>query len=265
MKYPDMNDLVAVVSGASRGIGAAIVKSLADNGVKIAGIARTEASAAAGLAAAHGAIADVDFLPIGADVSKSAEVDAAAEKILGHFSGRVDILIHNAGITSDMPYSRMKPEAWEKVIATNLSAAFYLTRAFSKPLLESTQGRVVYVGSGVGVTGNICQANYAASKSGLAGLMLCVIKDNKRFSKQNGRLTINEVDPGVIEGTDMTKGILANDEKRAKILGGIPLGRLGSPEDVAKVVTFVCSGDAGYIHGAKIPVDGGVIIGGLDL
>jgi 3-oxoacyl-[acyl-carrier protein] reductase len=233
-----LTDKVALVTGASRGLGRAIALALAQEGASIAAVARTEDALKDTLEAlrALGVAAE----PYALDVSDEAAVDAAVEKIVARF-GRVDILVNNAGVTRDGLLMRMKADDWDTVINTNLKGAFHLTKPVARLMVKQRSGRIVNISSVIGLMGNAGQANYAASKAGLIGFSKSVARE---FASRN--ITCNVVCPGFIE-TDMTKGL--SEDLRAKLLEKIPLARLGQPEDVAGVVAFLASPAASYITG----------------
>jgi len=239
---------VALVTGGSRGIGAAVAQALASAGAALAVCARNGEAAAATAAAivAQGGQA----FGAAADVSRAADAERVVAGCVERF-GRLDILVNNAGITRDGLVLRMKDEDWSDVLAVNLNGAFYCARAALRPILKQKQsGRVINVGSVVGSTGNPGQANYVASKAGLVGL-------TKALSKEvaSRGVTVNAVAPGFIE-TDMTAGLpdAAKDAYRAQI----PLGRFGTAAEVAAVVAFLASDAAAYITGQVIHVNGGM-------
>jgi 3-oxoacyl-[acyl-carrier protein] reductase len=239
---------VALVTGGSRGIGAAVAQALASAGAALAVCARNGEAAAATAAAivAQGGQA----FAAAADVSRAADAERVVAGCVERF-GRLDILVNNAGITRDGLVLRMKDEDWSDVLAVNLNGAFYCARAALRPILKQKQsGRVINVGSVVGSTGNPGQANYVASKAGLVGL-------TKALSKEvaSRGVTVNAVAPGFIE-TDMTAGLpdAAKDAYRAQI----PLGRFGTAAEVAAVVAFLASDAAAYITGQVIHVNGGM-------
>jgi len=239
---------VALVTGGSRGIGAAVAQALASAGAALAVCARNGEAAAATAAAivAQGGQA----FGAAADVSRAADAERVVASCVERF-GRLDILVNNAGITRDGLVLRMKDEDWSDVLAVNLNGAFYCARAALRAILKQKQsGRIINVGSVVGSTGNPGQANYVASKAGLVGL-------TKALSKEvaSRGVTVNAVAPGFIE-TDMTAGLpaAAKDAYRAQI----PLGRFGTAAEVAAVVAFLASDAAAYITGQVIHVNGGM-------
>lgn len=239
----------AIVTGASRGIGRAIALALAEEGVSIAAVASTEASAreTADLAAAAG----VEARPFGVDVASAAEVDAAVRTILADM-GPVQILVNNAGITRDGLLLRMSDEDFDRVLAVNLKGAFHFTRALARSLLREKGARIVNVASVVGITGNAGQANYAASKGGLIAMTRSLALE---FSGRG--VTVNAVAPGFV-ATDMTAGLV--EKNRAEIEARIPLGRLGRPDDIAGAVVWLASEQAAYVTGAILVVDGGLTL-----
>jgi 3-oxoacyl-[acyl-carrier protein] reductase len=242
----DLTSRVALVTGASRGIGRATAWALARQGATVVAAARgdnarpvAEEIAAAGLKA--------EALTL--DVTDDQSVQAAVSGVLEHH-GRIDILVSNAGITRDQLLLRMKREDWDVVLATNLTATFTICQAALRPMLKQRAGRVIAISSVVGQTGNAGQANYAASKAGLIGFC----KSMAREVASRG-ITVNVVAPGLIE-TDMTKGLTGTS--REDWAEKIPLGRLGSPEDVAHAVCFLASDEASYITGHVLAVNGGM-------
>jgi 3-oxoacyl-[acyl-carrier protein] reductase len=238
---------IALVTGASRGIGAAIAVALARAGATVVctstragGCEQTLAACADAPGRAHAAVCDV---------ADKAAVEQLAKSVL-ETHGRLDVLVNNAGITRDGVFLRMSDDDFDQVLATNLRGPFLVCRAFARAMAKARGGRIVNVGSVVGLTGNAGQANYAASKAGLVGLTKSLAKELA------GRgVTANLVAPGFIT-TDMTASI--PQDLREAMLRQIPLGRLGQPEDVAAVVTFLCGDAAGYITGQTLVVDGGM-------
>lgn len=242
----DLTDRVAIVTGASRGIGRAIAAKLAQQGAVVIAAARGDnASEAAREMTASGWRAEAATV----DVSDSKSIDALAGGVLQRH-GRIDILVSNAGIARDQLMLRMKREDWDAVLATNLTAAFALTQAVLKPMIRQRAGRIIAISSVVGQAGNAGQANYAASKAGLIGFVKAVALE---VASRN--ITANVVAPGMIE-TDMTRGITANAHEQWA--SKIPLKRLGMPDDVASAVCFLASDEAAYITGQVLAVNGGM-------
>ena len=240
---------VALVTGASRGLGNAIATALAAQGASIAAVARSEEALKDTLEAVRAAGGTAEPFPV--DVADSAAVDAVVEKVSARF-GRIDLLVNNAGVTRDGLLARMKSEDWDTVINTNLKGAFNFTRQVGRIMVKQRSGRIVNISSVIGLMGNAGQANYAASKAGLIGFSKSVAKE---FASRG--ITCNVVCPGFIE-TDMTKGL--SEELKKKLLERIPLQRLGQPDDVAGVVEFLCSPAASYITGQILTVDGGMVM-----
>jgi 3-oxoacyl-[acyl-carrier protein] reductase len=243
---------VALVTGASRGIGRSIAERLARDGADLAILARTQ-EALAGTRAAVEAEGR-RCLALAADVAQPKAVAEAVKRIPEEL-GRLDIAVNNAGVTRDALLIRMSDEDWNTVLAVDLTAAFLVCRAAVRSIARSPAGRIVNVSSIIGVIGNAGQANYAAAKAGLFGFTRSLAKE------LGGRaVTVNAVCPGFIE-TDMTAKL--PDELRRKLLAQVVLGRFGNGQDVASVVAFLCSDAASYVTGAVIPVDGGIAIGGF--
>jgi 3-oxoacyl-(acyl-carrier-protein) reductase len=237
---------VALVTGASRGIGRAIAERLAAGGATVVCVARgTNAEATAAAIAASGGTARA----IGADVTDAAAVDGLIKGVVDTH-GKLDILISNAGITRDQLMLRMKRSDWDEVLATNLTASFTLCQAALKPMIRARAGRIVAISSVVGQMGNAGQANYAASKAGLIGFC----KSLAREVASRG-ITVNVVAPGLIE-TDMTRAI--TEDAKTDWSTQIPLGRMGSPADIAAAVCFLASDEASYITGQVLAVNGGM-------
>jgi 3-oxoacyl-[acyl-carrier protein] reductase len=242
----DLSGKVALVTGASRGIGRAIAAKLAAQGATVIGAARGD-NAAATVAAILAAGGKAEAAT--ADVSDHASIDQLVSGTLERH-GRIDVLVNNAGITKDQLMLRMKRDDWDAVIATNLTAAFALTQAVLKPMIRQRAGRIICISSVVGQGGNAGQANYAASKAGLIGFAKSVAQE---VASRN--ITVNVVAPGLIE-TDMTRAI--TEDARADWSARIPLKRLGTPDDVAAAVCFLASDEAAYITGQVLAVNGGM-------
>lgn len=244
-----LRDRVAVVTGASRGIGRAIALALAAEGAKIAVNYASNSTAADQLVeeiTADGGQA----IALQADISNVDSVDALIKTVTDQW-GRIDILVNNAGITRDTLLLRMKPEDWQAVIDTNLTGVFLCTRAVSKLMLKQKSGRIINIASVAGQMGNPGQANYSAAKAGVIGFTKTVAKE-----LASRGITVNAVAPGFI-ATDMTKDLKGGEE----ILKFIPLGRYGEPEEVAGLVRFLAADPAAaYITGQTINVDGGMVM-----
>lgn len=237
---------VALVTGASRGIGRAIAAQLAAQGALVVAAARggNAAETVAAIAAAGGRAQALAL-----DVTDAEAAVAAVQGVVAEH-GRLDILVSNAGITRDQLMLRMKRSDWDEVLATNLTAAFVLCQAAMKPMIKQRSGRIVAISSVVGQMGNAGQANYAASKAGLIGFC-------KSLAREVGsrHVTVNVVAPGFVE-TDMTKVVA--EETQKQWAAQIPLGRLGTPDDVASAVCFLASDEASYITGQVLAVNGGM-------
>jgi 3-oxoacyl-[acyl-carrier protein] reductase len=244
-----LTNQVALVTGASRGLGKAIAVALAQEGASIAAVARSEDALKETLEAIRAAGGTAE--PFALDVADGAAVDAVVEKITARFE-RIDILINNAGVTRDGLLARMTSEAWDTVINTNLKGAFNLTKPVGRLMVKQRAGRIINISSVIGLMGNAGQANYAASKAGLIGFTKSVARE---FASRG--ITCNVICPGFIE-TDMTKDL--GEDLRKKLLDRIPLQRLGQPEDVAGAVAFLCSPAASYITGQILTVDGGMVM-----
>lgn len=240
---------VALVTGASRGIGAGIAEALGRAGATVVGTATTDAGAEAITARfrANG----ISGRGLVLDASSAASV-SAAEKDIDSREGKVTILVNNAGITRDNLLLRMKDEEWDAVITTNLSSVFLTSKAFVRGMLKQRHGRIVNISSVIGAMGNAGQANYAAAKAGILGF-------SKSLAREVGSrgITVNVVAPGFIQ-TDMTDAM--PEEQRARLAAQIPLQRLGTVDDVAGVVLFLASGAGGYVTGETIHVNGGLLM-----
>ncbi|OPA77544.1 beta-ketoacyl-ACP reductase [Paenibacillus selenitireducens] len=239
---------VAVVTGASRGIGRSIALELAHNGADVVVNYAGSQAAAAEVVEAITALGR-KAVAVQANVGKTEEADALIKQVLDQF-GRVDILVNNAGITRDNLIMRMKEEEFDAVIETNLKGVFNCVKAVTRPMMKQRSGRIINISSVVGVLGNPGQANYVAAKAGVIGLT----KASARELASRG-ITVNCVAPGFIE-TDMTDRL--PEELRTQMLGQIPLARLGQPEEIAKAVRFLASDDAAYMTGQTLHVDGGM-------
>ncbi len=240
-----LNGQVALVTGGSRGIGLAICQALLEQGATIAaGYSRDEASANALVATAPDRISAHQ-----GNIGAVADCQRVVAEVLDRH-GRIDILVNNAGITSDRTVRRMASDDWARVVTVNLSGAFYMSRAVLDPRLAAGYGRIVNISSVIGETGNIGQANYAAAKSGLFGLTKTLALETARKG-----ITVNCVAPGFI-ATDMVTSV--PEDVLANVVADIPVGRLGEPEEIARVVEFLVDTDAGYITGTVVSVNGGL-------
>jgi 3-oxoacyl-[acyl-carrier protein] reductase len=237
---------VALVTGASRGIGRSIAVTLAQRGAVVVATARgTNAQSTVDEIVQAGGTAEA----VAAEMTDAASLTALVDGVISRH-GRIDILVNNAGVTRDQLMLRMKRSDWDEVIATNLTAAFTLCQAALRPMLRQRSGRIIAISSVVGQSGNAGQANYAASKAGLIGLCKSLAKE---VASRN--ITVNVVAPGLIE-TDMTRALTADVQKDWAAL--IPLGRPGTPADVASAVCFLASDEASYITGQVLAVNGGM-------
>lgn len=244
----DLAGRVALVTGASRGIGRAIASRLSAQGAVILAAAREQnARAVVDEIRAGGGNAEALALDVTDAVSADEVVRGALER-----HGRIDILVNNAGITRDQLMLRLKREDWDAVLATNLTSAFTLTQAALKPMIRQRSGRIICISSVVGQSGNPGQANYAASKAGLIGFAKSVALE---VASRN--ITVNVVAPGMI-ATDMTNAL--PEKTRDGLIARIPLGRLGAPDDVAAAVCFLASDEAAYITGQVLAVNGGMYL-----
>lgn len=246
--YASLEGKVALVTGASRGIGRAIAVALAEAGADVAVNYAGSESAAAQTADAVRATGRKAIL-IQANVGKAAEFDAMVARVVEEF-GKVDILVNNAGITRDGLVMRMKEQDFDDVIETNLKGVFNGVKAVSRAMLKQRSGRIINISSVVGSLGNPGQANYVAAKAGVIGMTKALAKE-----LASAGITVNNVAPGFIV-TDMTDKL--SDAQKEKLLPTIPLGRLGSPEDIANAVRFLASDSAAYMTGQTIHVDGGM-------
>lgn len=238
---------VALVTGATRGIGRAVALALADCGAKVIGTATSETGAAQISEALGDKGRGIVLNVTDAEASK-----AAVEAIVAEF-GRIDILVNNAGITRDMLAMRLSDEAWDAVIETNLTAVFRLTRAVLRPMMKQRFGRIINMSSVVGAMGNAGQANYAAAKAGMIGMSKSVARE-----VASRGVTVNCVAPGFIE-TDMTAAL--PEDVKTHLMAQIPVARLGKTDDIAAAVLYLASEPAGYVTGTVLHVNGGMFMG----
>ncbi len=249
VKCCNLTDKVAIVTGASRGIGEAIAKQLSSCGAKIILIARNsdQLVAVKETIISNGGIAE----SMAGDVSNLNSISEIVTNTIDKW-GRIDILVNNAGIARDNIIMRMKEDDWDSVININLKGCFNGIKSVARPMIKNKAGRIINITSVIGQIGNAGQSNYAASKAGIMGL-------TKSMAKELGsrNITVNAVAPGYIT-TDMTNEL--NDEVKEQLKSSIPLGRLGTPDDVANLVCFLASDEAGYITGQTFNVDGGMVM-----
>ena len=249
VKCCNLTNKVAIVTGASRGIGEAIAKQLSSCGAKIILIARNsdQLVAVKETIISNGGIAE----SIAGDVSNLNSISEIVTNTIDKW-GRIDILVNNAGIVRDNIIMRMKEDDWDSVMNINLKGCFNGIKSVARPMIKNKTGRIINITSVIGQIGNAGQSNYAASKAGIMGL-------TKSMAKELGsrNITVNAVAPGYIT-TDMTNEL--NDEVKEQLKSSIPLGRLGTPDDVANLVCFLASDEAGYITGQTFNVDGGMVM-----
>ena len=249
VKCCNLTDKVAIVTGASRGIGEAIAKQLSSCGAKIILIARNsdQLVAVKETIISNGGIAE----SMAGDVSNLNSFSEIVTNTIDKW-GRIDILVNNAGIARDNIIMRMKEDEWDSVMNINLKGCFNGIKSVARPMIKNKAGRIINITSVIGQIGNAGQSNYAASKAGIMGL-------TKSMAKELGsrNITVNAVAPGYIT-TDMTNEL--NDEVKEQMKSSIPLGRLGTPDDVANLVCFLASDEAGYITGQTFNVDGGMVM-----
>ncbi|UAX41551.1 3-oxoacyl-ACP reductase FabG [Pasteurella canis] len=239
-----MQGKIALVTGATRGIGRAIAEELAEKGAFVIGTATSEKGAES-----ISAYLDEKGKGLVLNVSDPTSIDATLEKIKADF-GDIEILVNNAGITRDNLLMRMKDEEWFDIMQTNLTSVYYLSKAMLRSMMKKRFGRIITIGSVVGSMGNPGQTNYCAAKAGLIGFSKALAKE-----VASRGITVNVVSPGFI-ATDMTE--VLTDEQKAGILSQVPAGRLGEPKDIAKAVSFLASEDASYITGTTLHVNGGM-------
>ncbi len=244
----DLSGQVALVTGASRGIGRAIAVQLARCGASVAGVARTKEGLAATLAAIREAGGTAEGFA--ADVSKTEDVNRVVEEVEAAFGGKIQVLVNNAGITKDGLFLRMEDDAWDAVVDTNLKGTFLFCRAVGALMMRQRYGRIINITSVSALRGNPGQANYAASKAGVIGFTQTIAKEIASRG-----VTVNAVAPGFII-TDMTD--ILPDKIKAEVKDNIPVRRLGAPEDIADLVTYLASPSASYVTGQVIAVDGGM-------
>lgn len=249
MTRTSLEGKVALVTGASRGIGASVACRLADAGAKVGINYHTNKRAAETVVDSIKALGG-EALLVEADVSQEATAEAAVAAVTKGW-GRIDILVNNAGINRDRLLLRMKPDDWDQVLEVNLRGAFLCSKYVMPHLIKQRSGRIINISSVVGISGNPGQANYAAAKAGLIGFTKAVARE---VASRN--VTVNAVAPGYI-----TAGMVQDlsDETRQQILARIPMGRFGTPEDVAEAVLFLCGDGASYVTGQVLTIDGGLI------
>lgn len=242
-----MQDQIALVTGASRGIGAAIAQALGRQGATVIGTATTQKGAEQISAAFQQA--GIRGTGMALDVNDAAQVEDVLKQVAAQY-GEIAILVNNAGVTRDTLLMRMKEEDWDAVMSTNLKSVFRLSQAVLRPMMKARYGRIINISSVVGHSGNAGQTNYAAAKAGMSGF-------TKSLAQEVGSrgITVNCVAPGFID-TDMTREL--PEEQRARLLQHIPLGRLGQAEDIAAAVTYLASSAAGYVTGETLHVNGGM-------
>ncbi len=249
----NLSNKVAIVTGSGRGIGRAIALRLAEAGASVVvndiGDAAPVEAVVKEIKAMGG-----QALPLLADVSLAAEVDKLVAEVTSAY-GRIDILVNNAGIARDQLLLRMTEEEWDRVLAVDLKSVFLCTRAVLKYMVKERRGRIISIASVVGMVGNAGQANYAAAKAGIIGFTRTVAKE-----VASRGITVNAIAPGFID-TEMTQRL--KEEWKEELKKRVPLGRLGSPRDVAEAVAFLAGEEAGYITGQVLVIDGGMAMSGL--
>jgi 3-oxoacyl-[acyl-carrier protein] reductase len=246
----DLSGKTALVTGGSRGIGRAIVLRLAGQGAEVAFTYRGNAAAAADVVATVEALGR-RAIAIQADASDGKVADSVVKAALDAY-GKIDILVNNAGVTRDDLIMRMTPEAWNQVIDTNLSGAFWMIKAVTRPMLKARAGRIINITSVSGQAGQMGQANYSSAKAGLIGLTKAAARELASRS-----ITVNAVAPGFVL-TELTQDL--PEALQAEITARTPLGRFGTTEEIANAVAFLASDEAGYITGQVLAVDGGLVM-----
>jgi len=244
-----LDQQVAVVTGAGRGLGRAIALRFAAEGADVVCLSRSSENAESAAEAVRES--GRQAWAISADVGDSDSVNQAVKQILSEV-GKVDILVNNAGVTRDGLLMRMSEQDWDLVLDTNLKGAFLLTKAFTRPMMKQRKGRIINISSVIGLIGNAGQVNYAASKAGLIGMTKSVARE---LASRN--ITTNVIAPGFIR-SDMTSKL--KEEQKEAILAGIPLGEMGEPEDIAQAALFLAGPGARYITGQVLTVDGGMVM-----
>ncbi|MFC1865612.1 3-oxoacyl-[acyl-carrier-protein] reductase [Chloroflexota bacterium] len=242
----NLTDKVAIVTGSGRGIGRAIALKLAEDGATV--VINDISNAAEDVAAEIHTVGGKSRAVI-ADISSADEVNHMVETTMEAF-GRIDILVNNAGIARDQLLLRMSEEEWDSVLKIDLKSVFLCTKAVARPMMKQRWGRIISISSIVGLIGNPGQVNYAAAKAGIVGFTMSVARE-----MASRGITANAIAPGFID-TEMTQKL--SEQQQQELMANIPLGRLGSPEDVASVACFLASEDAGYITGQVLTVDGGM-------
>ncbi|MFQ3577715.1 MAG: 3-oxoacyl-[acyl-carrier-protein] reductase [Verrucomicrobiia bacterium] len=241
----------AIVTGAGRGIGAAIAKRLVSEGATVAVVSRTEANSAK-VAAELNTLREGSAHPYAVDVADSQAVSALAARIVEECGGRIDVLVNNAGITRDGLIMRMSEADWDAVVDTNLKGVFNFTQPIVRLMLKQRSGRIVNISSTSGVAGNAGQTNYAASKAGVIGFTKALARE-----VASRGITANVIAPGFVT-TDMTD--VLGDNVKETVLKAIPLGVFGEPDDIASAVAFLASAEAKFITGQTLVVDGGMVM-----
>jgi 3-oxoacyl-[acyl-carrier protein] reductase len=244
-----LDQQVAVVTGAGRGLGKAIALRFAAEGADVVCLSRSSENAESAAEAVRES--GQQAWAIAADVGDSDSVNQAVKQILSE-AGKVDVLVNNAGVTRDGLLMRMSEQDWDLVLDTNLKGAFLLTKAFTRPMMKQRKGRIINISSVIGLIGNAGQVNYAASKAGLIGMTKSVARE---LASRN--ITTNVIAPGFIR-SDMTAQL--KEEQQEAILAGIPLGEMGEPEDIAQAALFLAGPGARYITGQVLTVDGGMVM-----